>query len=125
MFKKAADELVAYSSGEQFLPKYALLTHAIELALKAFATYSVAAGKREGEHLSHHDLRGWYRRALQYGLPENPTVTENIESLHEAHFTHYLRYPKELTTPLPDLSLIVDETVDYLFDKFTPVINPR
>jgi len=125
MFKQAADELVAYSSSEQFLPKYALLTHAIELALKAFATYSVAAGKPEGEHIRNHDLCGWYRRALQYGLPENPTVTEYIEVLQEAHFTHYLRYPKELNTPLPDLSVIVDYTVEYLFANFTPLINPR
>jgi hypothetical protein len=125
MFKKAADELVAYSNGEQFLPKYALLTHAMELALKAFAAYSVAAGKPEGGHISNHDLRGWYRRALQYGLAENPTVTKYIEALQEAHFTHYLRYPKELTAPLPDLSVIVDYTIEYLFDNFTPLINPR
>jgi len=52
-------------------------------------------------------------------------VTEYIEVLQEAHFTHYLRYPKELNTPLPDLSVIVDYTVEYLFANFTPLINPR
>ena len=124
-FRAAAARLVDNSNGEQFLPKYALLTHAIELALKAFALHSVASGQREGERLSNHDLRGWYRRALQYGLPEDANITENIECLHELHVTHYLRYPQEPTKPVPDLSVIADYTVDYLIDHFTPLINPR
>ena len=124
MFRNAAGGLVDYSNGEQFLPKYALLTHAIELALKAFALHSVAAGK---PFKRDHHLLGWYQLALQYGLPDNSTITENIKSLHELHFTHYLRYPDapEPATPVPDLSVIADETVDYLFEKFTPIINPR
>ncbi|MGO9683589.1 MAG: hypothetical protein ACLPTZ_13555 [Beijerinckiaceae bacterium] len=125
MFRIATIGLVDSSNGEQFLPKYALLTHAIELALKAFASYSVATGKRPFNHLSNQDLRGLYQLALRYGLPENPTITEYVECLHELHFTHYLRYPKEPTTPVPDLSIIVDSTVDYLFEYFTPLINPR
>jgi len=47
MFRKAAEQLPDYFGAEQFWPKYALLTHAIELALKAFAQYSVEdAGQR-------------------------------------------------------------------------------
>jgi hypothetical protein len=36
MFRRAAGELPDYFSSEQYWPKYALLTHAIELSLKAF-----------------------------------------------------------------------------------------
>ncbi len=45
MFRAAAMRLSDYSYGEQFLPKYALLTHAIELSLKAFALHSASTGK--------------------------------------------------------------------------------
>lgn len=37
MFRDAARQLPDYSNGEQYWPKYALLTHAFELSLKAFA----------------------------------------------------------------------------------------
>jgi hypothetical protein len=37
MFKSAADRLVAYSNAEQNWPRYALLLHATELALKGYA----------------------------------------------------------------------------------------
>ena len=63
MFRNAAMRLVDYSNGEQFLPKYALLTHAIELSLKAFALYLVDAGKPVSRP-SNHDLRGWYQLAI-------------------------------------------------------------
>jgi hypothetical protein len=33
-FRRAAMQMADYVNGEQFWPKYALLTHAIELALK-------------------------------------------------------------------------------------------
>ena len=46
MFRDAATELPDYRNGEQFWPKYALLTHAIELSLKAFARHSVEMGGR-------------------------------------------------------------------------------
>lgn len=123
-FRNAAMNLVDYSNGEQFLPKYALLTHAIELALKAFALYSVEAGKPY-RRVSNHDLRGLYQLAIEYGLREDPSISENINHLHELHFSHYMRYPQEATTPVPHLSVIADLTVDYLIDNFTPFINPR
>jgi hypothetical protein len=101
-----------------------LLTHAIELSLKALALHSVPP---QISRPPNHDLRGWYQLALQYGLSNEPRVAENINRLHELHFTHYTRYPpkQELAIPVPDLSVIVDETVDHLIDKFTPIINPR
>jgi hypothetical protein len=50
MFRDAAIGLPDYSNGEQYWPKYALLAHAIELALKAFAQHSVDNGSRPGKN---------------------------------------------------------------------------
>src|SRR5271156_1475891 len=81
MFRRAAGELVDYVNGEQFWPKYALLTHAIELSLKAFAQHSVEDRKPLGKEPKQHDLQGWYQLALEYGLPDEPGVKGNIDLL--------------------------------------------
>jgi hypothetical protein len=125
MFRAAALDLPGYSSGEQNLPKYALLTHAIELSLKAFALHAVETGKPSGERPSNHDLRGWYRLALQYGLADEPSVADNIDHLSDLHFTHYTRYPQDRQSTVPDLSAIADSTIDHLISVFTQSINPR
>ncbi len=123
MFRDATIKLVDYSNSEQNLPKYALLTHAIELSLKAFALHSVPPEIRRPRN---HDLRGWYRLALEYGLPDDPHIAKNIDHLQELHFTHYTRYPQEPATQVPDLSVIAGETADHLIDGLlTPIINPR
>ena len=67
MFRNAAGDLVANSNGEQFLPKYALLTHAIELSLKAFALHSVSTGN----HRKHQSVA----RTPFYTLPAVPRCT--------------------------------------------------
>ncbi len=125
MFRDAAMQLSDYSNGEQYWPKYALLTHAIELALKAFAHHSVQNGKLPGKDPKQHDLRGWYQRALQYGLLDDPSVANNIDVLNDLHLTHYSRYPQERATPVPDASTIADSTVDHLISTFTQSINRR
>lgn len=125
MFRDAAIKLPDYSNGEQYWPKYALLTHAIELSLKAFARHSIQNGKSPGKEPKQHDLRGWYQLALQYGLPDDPSVADNIDLLNELHLTHYTRYPQDWITPVPDASTIADSTVDHLISTFTQSINPR
>jgi hypothetical protein len=124
-FRQAAENLPDYSNSEQFWPKYALLTHAIELALKAFAGYSIASGQPAGKLPKQHDLLGWYRLAIQYGLVEDRIVTENLKILNELHLTHYTRYPQDPARPIPDASIIADSTVDDLIFTFTQFINPR
>jgi hypothetical protein len=104
--------------------KYALLTHAIELALKALAQHSVENGKPPGIEPKQHYLLGWYHLALQYGLQEEPSVAENIDLLNQLHLTHYTRYPQYSTFPEIDASGIVDATVDHLISTFTRSINP-
>jgi hypothetical protein len=126
MFRSAATQLPDYLNGEQFWPKYTLLTHAIELALKAFAQHSVESGKPPvAKQPKNHDLRGWYDLALHYGLADQRSISENIDLLNELHLTHYTRYPQQRDAPVPDASAIVDTTVDQLIFTFTQTINPR
>jgi len=126
MFRDAAMKLPDYSSAEQYWPKYALLTHAIELSLKAFHRYSIQNGKPPpGKEPKQHNLRGWYRLALQYGLKDEPGVASNVDILSELHLTHYTRYPQDRATPVPDAYVIADSTVDHLIFTFTQSINPR
>ena len=126
MFRRAAGDLPDYFSSEQYWPKYALLTHAIELSLKAFHHHSIDNGKPPPtKQPRNHDLRGWYDLALQYGLQDEPDVARNIDILNELHDGHYTRYPQQRTKPVPDASIIADSTVDHLIDTFTRSINPR
>jgi hypothetical protein len=124
MFRRAAIELTDYVNGEQNWPKYALLTHAIELALKAFVE-QVLAGKRASPRPKNHDLADWYQLALQCGLPEEPSMARHIEVLNELHMTHYTRYPQQRATPVPGTDNIADATVDHLIDLATRAVNTR
>jgi hypothetical protein len=123
-FRDAAAELVGYRSSEPNWPKYALLTHAIELALKAFAFHSAGDGPIANEP-KQHDLVGWYNVAVSYGLEDERTISENINLLHEMHNIHFMRYPKQLSGPVPNLDIIVDQTVEHLITTLTAIINPR
>ena len=71
MFHNAASEpaLPDYRNGEPFWPKYALVTHTIELSLKAFFHHSIDRGKPAPmKEPRQHDLLGWYQVAVDYGL---------------------------------------------------------
>jgi hypothetical protein len=125
MFREAAVRLPDYSNGEQFWPKYALLTHAIELALKAFVRHAIELGKPAVKEPKQHDLVGWYRLAIHYGVPENPDVAENVALLNELHETHFTRYPQSRSKPVPSADIIADNTVDYLIFMTTQAVNPR
>jgi hypothetical protein len=125
MFRDAARRLPDYSNAEQYWPKYALLTHAIELSLKAFAQHSVENGTPPGKEPKQHDLLAWYLLALEYGLKDEPSIKDNIDLLNQLHLTHYTRYPQDRSSPVPDASVIADGTVDHLISTFTQSINPR
>ena len=106
MFRSAAINLPDISNGEQFWPKYALLTHAIELALKAFVAHSANSGKPLLKEPKQHDLAGWYHLAVQYGLQHEGEIEERIDLLNELHLNHYTRYPQQWSPPIPDASII-------------------
>jgi len=124
MFSSEACKLTDYLGPELNWPKYALLTHGIELALKAFADHSVSTrALPHAKEPRQHDLIGWYKLALQYGLSYAPGVAENIELLNELHLTHYTRYPQLTTTQIPGASVIAASTLDHLISIFTPLVN--
>ena len=52
-------------------------------------------------------------------------MERNIELLNQLHLTHHTRYPHNRTNPIPDVSNIVDDTVDRLILAFTHSIDPR
>jgi hypothetical protein len=126
MFRRAAIGQPNYLSGEPFWPTYALLTHAAELALKAFARHRIEQGSAKPKpEPAQHDLLGWYCVALEYGLEEQHGMMEDISTLNALHLGHPTRYPSASARSLPDASTIADRVVDHLIDKFTAVINPR
>ena len=124
MFRTAALELPDYVGAEQNWPAYALLLHACELALKAFCDQSVSNGKPSAR-APNHDLQGWYRIALQYGLPADPHVTDGIDILADLHTDHYMRYPDNRKTRIPDISNVANDVVDRLIAAVSPSIYPR
>jgi hypothetical protein len=123
-FRAAAAGLPDYINGEQNWPKFALVTHAIELALKGFALHFAEGGRIPGDP-KRHDLEGWFDAAVNLGLGREPSITENIALLNELHESHYMRYPKQSVGAVPDLGAIADHTVDHLIFEITQVVNPR
>jgi hypothetical protein len=124
MFRDAAPD-AAYTNSEQNWPRYALLLHAIELALKAFAKQREMQGSQLDKLPSNHDLQAWYDLAVRHGLKDDPHIAQNIAHLTDLHFTAFARYPQDRLAPVPDLSVIADETVEYLIDTITQAVNPR
>jgi hypothetical protein len=123
-FREAAVRLPDSRNGEQNWPKYALVTHAIELALKAFAFHSTGHGPIANEP-KQHDLVGWYKTAVASGLTDERGVAENVGFLNELHKTHFMRYPAQPSRPVPNPEAIADQTVDHLIFAITQVVNPR
>jgi hypothetical protein len=123
-FRAAAAGLADYVNGEQNWPKYALVTHAIELTLKGFVLH-FARGARVPGDPKRHDLAGWYEAAVSFGLEREPTIEQNVALLNELHESHYLRYPKRSARAVPDLGVMADHTVDHLLFDITQVVNPR
>lgn len=123
-FREAAMHLPDSRNGEQNWPKYALITHAIELALKGFVVHC-AAGARIPNEPKQHDLAGWCEVAVQRGLVLAPKSMIDIGVLNELHFNHFMRYPARLSGPIPNPETIADATVDQVLFEITQVVNPR
>lgn len=125
MFKSAADQLVSYSNADQNWPRYALLLHATELALKGYAKQREMQGEILGKQPANHDLHAWYELAVKHGLKDDPRIAEHISYLSDLHFTQFTRYPQQRAAPVGDLSSIADDTMEYLLQVIAPIVNPR
>jgi HEPN domain-containing protein len=74
-------------------PRYFLLCHSIELALKAFLTLH---GESESDlMLIGHDLKKLLKHAEKCGLKLDPDTQDAIKRLAKAHKHHWARYPNE------------------------------
>ena len=102
MFRSAAINLPDYSNGEQYWPKYALLTHAIELALKAFAQpNNISPGK---EPASQHEFERMVSTCCcNADFSDDQSVRENGSIiLNELHLTRYAAVSTESASlPVP------------------------
>jgi hypothetical protein len=126
-FRDAAMPLSSYVNGETNWPRIALLAHAIELALKGYVLHAVECGSHPAPTMppANHDLEGWYKIAVDFGLPDGVGLSEGLAVLNELHKPHFARYPQSPIRPVPDLAAIPDQVVEHLISVCMPVIFPR
>jgi hypothetical protein len=105
----------------------ALLTHATELALKAFVLHAVESGSHAAptKPPANHDLESWYQTAVDFGLPNDEGLAERIAALNGVHAPHFARYPQAQKHPIPDPAIVPDEVVEHLMTVCLPVVFPR
>src|SRR5262249_45453156 len=88
--------MVDIVNGQPNWPRYFLLAHAAELAIRS-ALVSMKSGtsaRMIGSEPSNHDLLGLYEYACKNGLKSNPQVLSELPYLSEIHKNHVARYPK-------------------------------
>ena len=111
-------------NGEPFWPKYFLVTHAIELALKAFSRWRDAIEGQGHQEPANHDLVGWYDDAVQRGLQRDNNMANELKHLSELHEIHYARYPQDAARPVALISQY-DDVVDQIIADVSKAIELR
>jgi hypothetical protein len=98
-------------------PKWFLVTHAMELAIKAYIVWREDANvpPPAAPKPANHDLVAQYDYAVSYGLTRDPQITSDLPHLSDLHRTHYARYPDAAVKPVA-LIAQYDDMVDKLFD---------
>lgn len=87
-------------SPPQSWPRYLMLCHAVELALKAYLFHHGAAPKDLKAKSVRHSINKLLTRATNKGLSLSAAVQSDIRLLHEAHEKFWHRYPKEDAKPV-------------------------
>jgi hypothetical protein len=114
-FRRVAMSLPDMEGPEPNWPKWFLVTHAIELAIKAYivsredSNAPVPAAPKPPNH----DLVALYDYAVLYGLTRDPIITKELPHLSELHQVHYARYPQAEAKPVA-LIAHFDDMVDKL-----------
>ena len=92
-------QLVDMDGPEPNWPKWFLVTHAMELAIKAFIVSREDANvpTPAGPKPPNHDLVALYDYAVLYGLTRDPKITTDLPHLSEPA----ARVPAGLRLPLP------------------------
>lgn len=93
----------------QSWPRYFLLCHAVELALKAYLTYRGKTPKELKDPKIRHSLKQLLSEATNAGLSLSASAQGHIALLNEAHEEFWHRYPREDGKPI------------YTIDQFEPV----
>jgi hypothetical protein len=123
-FRRVARSLPDMDTYEPNWPKWFLITHAIELAIKAYVI-SRADANTPAPALqkmpANHDLVAQYEYAVLYGLPPDPLVTKELPHLSELHQVHYARYPQAEAKPVA-LIAYFDDMVDKLFTDISQAV---
>jgi hypothetical protein len=93
-FRTAFDDIPERPPPQSW-PRYFLLCHAIELALKAYLLACDPTRMDIESHPSNHDLGWLMNEAVSNKLSLSETTCASIEQLTEAHQKFWHRYPKD------------------------------
>ena len=95
MYRDQALGMPDIVNGQPNWPRYFLLAHAAELAIRSVLVRAKTAGERAaGREPGNHDLATLYTYACKVGLKSNPKVLDELQYLSEIHKNHVARYPK-------------------------------
>ena len=117
-FRRVAMPLPDMDSAEPNWPKWFLITHAIELTIKAYihSREELNVPAPTAPVPANHDLVALYDYAVSYGLKRDPEVTKDLPHLSELHQQHYARYPQEAVKPVA-LIAQYDDLIDRLIEE--------
>jgi hypothetical protein len=124
-YRRVAMQLVDMDGPEPNWPKWFLVTHAMELAIKAYIVSREDSNvpPPAGPKPPNHDLVALYDYAVLYGLKRDPKVTTDLPHLSDLHQTHYARYPHAVAKPVALIAQF-DDTVDKLIDDVSQAVGP-
>jgi len=96
MYRDQAIGMPDIVNGQPNWPRYFLLAHAAELAIRAVLVSAKggALGRAVGPEPSKHDLSALYEYACEHGLKSNSQVLGELSYLSEIHKNYVARYPK-------------------------------
>jgi hypothetical protein len=125
-FRLVAADLADMDGTEPNWPKWFLVTHAIELAIRAFivSRKDLDIPPPPTPEPTNHDFVSLYDYAVLCGLTRNQLVPERLPQLSELHQVHYARYPKTYVKRVV-LTGYFDDPTDQLFADISRAIAFR
>ncbi len=123
-YRNVAMSLVDIDNGRPNWPKYTLLFHAIELALKAAIVLYGERGvpKPSDPEPANHDLNALYDYAAAYGLIKRQETLNDLPHISELHVIHYARYPQVPVRPVALISQY-DDLADQILNDVADALR--
>ncbi|MET3842056.1 hypothetical protein [Bradyrhizobium sp. OAE829] len=124
-FRNAAMPMPVMINSQPNWPKWALVFHAIELALKAAIVSFGQRGVQQpvGPQPHNHDLAALYAYAIKYGLTDRPEIAKDLPHLAELSVISYARYPMIPVKPAAIISQY-DDLVEQIFRDVAAALFP-